>query len=406
MKRLDDKWTILAVLFALRILLGFNFQLAASIAPFWINELDVDYTVAGSVIGCFMLPGIILAIPSGYLVHYLGGKTAVIMGLALMLTASMASASASTVAELMLYRFLSGSGAVVLFIAMMGIVIDRFQGLDLVKSLSIYLLGWPVGIGIGQATQAPLASMAGWQFVALSCSLLILIGLAITVILYRSEDNRTKPIPAPLERPGNREHYLISQAGIIWMLLNGCYVIFLSYSPIFLVERGMSIETAALSASLISAAFIITLPLAPRLLSSLRSRKLIMSVSLGGAGILGILLPYTDFPVIILGLFGFSLALATPFVGALPAAILRKDGRAIGLGVYFSWQAAGSALLPIPGGYIRDLTGSAAHSLVFGASLLFLCVILLHILMWELGRYQNNADPDIAPQKGQEQVAG
>lgn len=405
MEKFDDKWTILAVLFLLRVLLGFDFQIAASVTPFWVNELNIDYAVAGSLIGCFMLPGIILAIPSGFLVHYLGSKSAVVMGLALMMTASYAASNASGIYELMFYRILSGSGAVILFIAMMGIVIDRFQGPDLIKSMSIYILGWPVGIGIGQATQAPLASLAGWQVVFVSCSMILLVGLAITVILYRSQGERPRPSALLRERPSEREHYLISKAGIIWMLLNGCYVIFLSYSPILLIERGMDIKSAALSASLLSFSFIITLPLAPRLLANVGSKRVIISGGLGGAGIAGLLLASTNVSAPLLCMLGLCLGLATPYIGSLPATILKASGRSIGLGVYFAWQATGSALLPIPGGYIKDVTGSAAYPLIFGAILLLVCVVMLNLLYWELsGDTKDNDNASLS--RGQTGAAG
>jgi hypothetical protein len=62
---LDQRWRILGVLFLARTAMGFQFQSVASTTPFLMAELHIDYGGIGSLIGLYMVPGIIVAFPSG-----------------------------------------------------------------------------------------------------------------------------------------------------------------------------------------------------------------------------------------------------------------------------------------------------------------------------------------------------
>ena len=56
---------MLALLFAARIGLGFQFQTLGSVSSELVIELGLNYTEIGSLIGLFMVPGLFLAIPAG-----------------------------------------------------------------------------------------------------------------------------------------------------------------------------------------------------------------------------------------------------------------------------------------------------------------------------------------------------
>ena len=53
---MQNRWFILAVLFVVRIAMGFQFQSIASVSTFLIEDLHIDYTRFGLLIGIFMLP--------------------------------------------------------------------------------------------------------------------------------------------------------------------------------------------------------------------------------------------------------------------------------------------------------------------------------------------------------------
>src|SRR3954447_26287412 len=81
---LDSRWFIVAVLFTARFALGYQFQSAGSVAPFLIRDFGIDYTQVCLLVGGFILPGIAISLPSGFLGRRFGDKAVVTAGMALM----------------------------------------------------------------------------------------------------------------------------------------------------------------------------------------------------------------------------------------------------------------------------------------------------------------------------------
>ena len=81
---MHNRWIMLAVLTMARLAMGFQFQSIGSTAPFLVEGLGIDYASVGFLIGLFLLPGVVLAIPGGFLGQVFGDKRVVAFGLALM----------------------------------------------------------------------------------------------------------------------------------------------------------------------------------------------------------------------------------------------------------------------------------------------------------------------------------
>ncbi len=81
---IENRWIVLSVLFLVRTSMGFQFQSVASVSPFLVDQLSISYTEVGTLIGLFMLPGVVIALPSGVLGTRFGDKRVCVSGLALM----------------------------------------------------------------------------------------------------------------------------------------------------------------------------------------------------------------------------------------------------------------------------------------------------------------------------------
>ena len=90
--RLHNRWSILAVLFAVRLTMGFQFQSVAAVAPLLERELGVGLADVGILIGLYFTPGVALALPGGAIGQRLGDKTTVLAALLLMLVGGLAMA--------------------------------------------------------------------------------------------------------------------------------------------------------------------------------------------------------------------------------------------------------------------------------------------------------------------------
>ena len=62
-----NRWGILAILFTVRAVMGFQFQSIASVSTFLVDDLGIEFAEIGILVGLYLLPGIVLAYPSGAL---------------------------------------------------------------------------------------------------------------------------------------------------------------------------------------------------------------------------------------------------------------------------------------------------------------------------------------------------
>src|SRR3977135_30105 len=80
-----NRWGILAVLFTVRLTMGFQFQSVAAVAPLLERELGVSLADIGVLIGLYFTPGVALALPGGAIGQKFGDKSTVLGALVLMM---------------------------------------------------------------------------------------------------------------------------------------------------------------------------------------------------------------------------------------------------------------------------------------------------------------------------------
>ena len=67
--------------------MGYQFQSVASVSSYLVNDLGFSYAEIGTLIGFFLLPGIVIAIPSGVMTRVVSDKRLLMAG-AVAMTAS------------------------------------------------------------------------------------------------------------------------------------------------------------------------------------------------------------------------------------------------------------------------------------------------------------------------------
>ena len=75
------RWRILAILFAVRSAMAFQFQSVAAVAPLLGRDLGVELADIGLLIGLYLAPGIALGLPGGAIGQRFGDKRTVLAGL-------------------------------------------------------------------------------------------------------------------------------------------------------------------------------------------------------------------------------------------------------------------------------------------------------------------------------------
>src|SRR5579862_4858449 len=115
---MDRRWVALAVLTAARVSMGFQFQSLASVAPLLVKDLGLGFGEVGFLVGLYMLPGILLAVPGGWLGERFGDRRIVVAGLGLMVLGGVLAGLAPSYPVLAAGRLLSGIGGVLLNVLM------------------------------------------------------------------------------------------------------------------------------------------------------------------------------------------------------------------------------------------------------------------------------------------------
>src|SRR5260221_10514103 len=106
-----QRWMILAVLFAARAATGFQFQSVGSTATMLMQDLAIDYSEIGMLLGAYLLPGVIVAFPAGVLGQRFRDKTLGLIGLLLMAVSAAVLGAAEGFAVALAPRLLRGGGA-------------------------------------------------------------------------------------------------------------------------------------------------------------------------------------------------------------------------------------------------------------------------------------------------------
>ncbi|MCH9009506.1 MAG: MFS transporter [Chloroflexi bacterium] len=173
---LNNRWTILAMLVLVRISMGFQFQSVASLDSFLIEDLDLSYGQLGTLIGMFMLPGVFLALPGGFLTRLVGDKRISAFGLAMMAVGAVIMGAGDSYSVELTGRLVAGIGAVLFNVVVVKMVTDWFADREIVTALGVIMGSWPAGIALGLATQNALADTASWQVVMFLAGAMSIVG--------------------------------------------------------------------------------------------------------------------------------------------------------------------------------------------------------------------------------------
>jgi predicted MFS family arabinose efflux permease len=371
-----SRWTILAVLFLARTVMALQFQTVASTAPFLRDALAIDFASLGALIGLYMLPGIVIALPGGMLGQRFGAKRVVLLGLAMMALGGVLMGASSSFAPVAAGRLVSGIGAVLFNVMVTKMVADWFAGRELATAMGILMSSWPLGLALGLVFFGPLAAVHGWSAIMHIGALCAVVALALVASLYRDPPGMPASGPAQLRLNLNkREWLLVIIAGTIWAFFNVSYIVLVTFLPELFTQRGYTLVEASGIVSLIGWLLIPTIPLASYLAERFRQPDMIMFASFPLVAAAIATLPFTNAPLVPYSLMILMIGAPAGLIMALPAQALRPENRASGLGIYYTVYYAVMALLPGGAGLARDLSGSVAAPALFAAGMMLLCAL-------------------------------
>jgi len=389
-------WLILATLTLARTAMAFQFQSLAVVGPVLTSESTITYTELGTLIGIYLLPGALFAIPGGWLGKHFGDKRVVLAGLLMMTIGGVFLALADTYEGFFTGRMISGLGAVLLNVLVTKMVTDWFADYRITTAMGILISSWPLGISIALLTISPLEEMLGLTLTFFIPAAICAIALLLVAIIYSTPSQSIEVVEAPIEpskaKLTSYELWGVILSGCVWCLYNIAFILPLSFGPEFLVAQGLTLTSASAVVSLASWLIIPALPLGAWLAERIGRPVSTMVVTFFAIAILTWMIPLTSFYILIFASLGLMFGPAGGLIMALPAQVLRKENRAIGMGIFFTIYYVGMGIFPAVAGYARDLTQDPATPInLAGISILLAATALAGFKVLQVRQLKNTA---------------
>lgn len=373
------RWTILALCFAARVGLGFQFQTLGSVADPLSRDLHLSFTEIGNLIGLFMLPGLVLAIPAGLAGRFVSDRLLVVSGLALLALGGVAAAAAQSFALLAVGRLLCGAGFVFSTIYFTKMIADWFAGRELATAMAILVMSWPFGIAMGQVAHGWLAAILGWPAPFLLASLYCIAAAALILLVYRPPSHAPVVGVATSARLTRREWQLTLLASLVWAAFNAAYIVYLSFAPRVLMAGGMGALSAASIVSVASWVMIFSGAACGQIADRTGRSGAILTICLCAAMASLALLAHVDWAIGLSLVFGLVGMAPAGLIMALTAQAMAPAKRAFGMGIFFSAYFLLTAPAPGIAGWLFDRTRDPFMPILFAIAMFALTLVAYYV---------------------------
>ena len=362
---------MLAILFIARVTMGFQYQAVAALSPLFADSFGIGLADLGILVGLYMSPGVVVALPGAAIGKLFGDKRVVSFGMILMIIGGLIMAFGWNYPLQLTGRVVAGAGGVILNVLMAKMVTDYFSGREISLAMGIFANSWPVGIAAALLVLPLVGNTAGLSWAMLTVAIFILIGLLLFYSMYVDVAQAGVKSAGKFKISGTALIALLL-AGIIWAFYNAGLAMIFAFAPIFLLEKGWSLLSANSTTSIVLWLAVISIPIGGYLADRTGKKDLIILGSLTTFAILLPLSAHTDFVISIYILMGLFAGLAAGPIMGLPSEVLTPENRGIGIGIFLSLFYVGVVLAPILAGALLETTGNPGAAFYLGSVLLML----------------------------------
>ena len=382
---MDMRWRILMTLTFARVSMGFQFQSLASVSPFLSADLGLDMAQIGMLVGLYLMPGVLIALPAGVLAGRFGEKRVVLAGLALMVVGGVWLALAELHWQAAAGRIIAGAGAVLLNVVLTKAVMDWFAERETVLAMATLINAWPIGIALALFSLGSLAQSTAWSVAIWATVLFVVLGMAAVFFVYRAA-----PGSAPVGIGGfsvfkQRDWELLALASIPWVLYNGTLIVAVAFVPLHLLQTGESVAAAGSTMALSTLLAIGAVQVGGYIGQRMASPRLLIHASLALYALLLIAGILSASPIACFVLTGLG-GLPAGAIVALPSTVIPPAGRAAGMGVFYVIFYAGIAVVPVLAGVVFERTGSSAAPIWLAVALVIATAFSEQAFRWRRGR--------------------
>lgn len=373
----------MALTFA-RASMGFQFQSLASVAPFLSADIGLDKAQIGALVGLYLLPGVIFALPAGVLAGRFGEKRVVLAGLAMMVAGGIWLAVAELYWHAATARILAGAGAVLLNVVLTKAVMDWFAERETVLAMATLMNAWPIGIALALFLLGPLAQSTAWPIAVWATVLLAAIGMIAVFFVYRSAPGSAAAGVLGFAAFKRQDWELLVFASLPWILYNGALIVAVAFIPLHLLRIGASVAAAGSTMALSTLLAIGAVQAGGYIGQRMASPRLLIHASLASYALLLTIGILSESPIpwfVLTGLGG----LPAGAIVALPSMVMPSAGRAAGMGVFYAIFYAGTAVVTVLAGVAFERTGSSVAPIWLAVALLIATALAEQVFRWRKG---------------------
>jgi MFS family permease len=373
---LRNRWTILAILFTVRLTIAFQFQSVAAVAPLLGKHFGVGIAEIGFLIGLYFTPGIALSLPGGAIGRKFGDKPTVLGALALMLIGSLAMAFGESWHWQIAGRLVGGAGGVLLNVQFTKMVTDWFTGKEIATAMGAFVNSWPAGVALSLVILPSVGTAYDVKTVFVVVSALIF-GGALLSLAYQAPPQTTAAAGPSSVRLAFNTTMALSVAGLLWGLFNAAFAVIFSFGPTMLVERGWTIAHAGSVISIVLWIAVFSVPLGGYLADRFKRPQTMLVV--GSLLFATLMLVFAHSSAVIATLIVLGIVSGQPAgpTMSLPARVLEPATRSVGMGLFYTLYYAAMMVGPMIAGSAAKWSGSAAAAFDVGAVMLAICPLLL-----------------------------
>ena len=376
-------WLILVVLLLFSIAAPLNQFKVPPIMPVLMASLGLSVSGAGLLMSVYAITGLILALPSGFILQRVGFKVTGLIAGGSIVIGSLLGALSLTNGTLLVSRVVEGAGTSFMAVLAPALIAQWFVASRRGTAMGIWSSWVPIGTAVTLIVAPPLAQAYGWHAVWWLGTIYALVVTVLYLVVVRPAPGVAAPAAAGTGTgEANAGAKRVLRNRNIWLLslafgaFNAAVIGSSTYIPTFLsTQRGIPLAQAALLAAIPTLITIFSAPGGGILSDRIGSRKkpylagfalsillLPLPAVVGGAGLVAVLIASG----LALGLIPTAI-----FSGAVEAAGDERQG-GFAMAVIMVGQNAGMLLGPVifgaligsGGGWGLAFVSVAAMSLV------------------------------------------
>ncbi len=377
--RIANRWVVLVLMIVVTSIGMMSFAAPFALLPVWIKELGLSKADAGLLSGLWYLPGIVIAMPAGWAFDRLPPRRVMLAVWVLIALGMATMALAGTFVMLCAGRLLFSIGMNAHMVGTPKVLGNWFAGRrELGFVMGMYTLGFTTGIFLSLNVLGQIGETRGSAPAMQLMAMLSVAGLALLALVPGAPDETNAATEAS---PATRFSPWALGAGA-WLLAIAYFgysigtEAYLTFTPDFLVGRGLSVSVASAAVGSYALVAVILKPILSSMLTRERAPWFTVAATVAALASVGLLFIGVP-PRVSAAMMGLSLALGMPSLMSLPNYLLPPSRAAQGYGLYQLLYSLGFFAQPIVGAVV-DRTGSyaAGFAVIAGFTAIGLLVAL------------------------------